>query len=117
MNVVANESKGTCQRCGEHIVFPAEMQNQNADCPHCGLETTLIPLRVRKADPQPAAPMETPMSDGMVVFAILMAIVAPIIGLLLGVWMLAKKRDGWGTVCIVVSLIFGVIEWALFTQH
>jgi hypothetical protein len=44
MNPTIPESKGACQRCGEHIVFPTAMQGENVPCPHCGLETTLIIL-------------------------------------------------------------------------
>jgi hypothetical protein len=39
---MTTESKGVCQRCGEHFIFPTEMQGQDVDCPHCGKQTTLV---------------------------------------------------------------------------
>jgi len=54
MNAATPESKGVCQRCSEHIAFPATMQGENVACPHCGRETTLAasisPNMVHKAE-------------------------------------------------------------------
>ena len=41
MDTTVPESKGACQRCGEHFTFPTEMEGQDIDCPHCGKQTTL----------------------------------------------------------------------------
>ena len=41
MNPSLTESKGVCQRCGEHFIFPSEHAGQIIDCPHCRQPTTL----------------------------------------------------------------------------
>jgi hypothetical protein len=51
MNTACEESKGACQRCGEHIAFPSVMQGRKVACPHCGLETPLVTEDVQPSKP------------------------------------------------------------------
>lgn len=53
MNIAPTESKGDCQRCGEHIAFPSALQGEKVNCPHCGGETTLIAESVSDVKEQP----------------------------------------------------------------
>ena len=52
------ESKCDCQHCGGHIAFPAEMAGQMFECPHCKIETLLIPSTDKPA--QQSAPVQKP---------------------------------------------------------
>src|ERR1039457_3048680 len=41
MNPTIQESKGECQHCGEHFIFPVANAGGTIACPHCGKETIL----------------------------------------------------------------------------
>lgn len=41
MNPSLTESKGVCQRCGEHFIFSVANAGETIECPHCGKETIL----------------------------------------------------------------------------
>jgi NAD-dependent SIR2 family protein deacetylase len=40
----ADYLKCSCQKCGEHIEFPASRSGDLIDCPHCGGPTTLVSI-------------------------------------------------------------------------
>lgn len=81
------EAKCDCQRCGDHIAFPPEMDGQDITCPHCGRETTLCLPKTDKTNPDSNAPMpqgeQKPEMSGerMLLFGILgiVAVAVPLI--------------------------------------
>jgi hypothetical protein len=116
MNTTLSESKGACQRCGEHIAFPATMERENVQCPHCGLETTLVasisPNFVRKAE---ATVTKSTVSDGMILIAYLLAIFFPAVGFFIGLWlMITKKSSIHGAACVGISIFTAVISLILW---
>jgi hypothetical protein len=117
------ESKGVCQRCGEHIAFPAAMQGENVGCPHCGRETTLVAAIsadfVRKVE---SAATKPAVSDGMILIAYLLAIFFSAIGFFVGLWLIiTKKSPVHGAACIGISIftaLISLILWGLVqTTH
>jgi hypothetical protein len=41
----ADYLKCSCQKCGEHLEFPASRSGELTDCPHCGGQTTLASIQ------------------------------------------------------------------------
>lgn len=86
---MSDESKCSCQRCGEHIEFPLAMAGQDVACPHCGRETILMLPTVKKAMPAAATPPEKLEDNNkerspatkimMIIIAIVLIIVAILI--------------------------------------
>jgi hypothetical protein len=116
VNASIPESKGACQRCGEHIAFPATMEGENVPCPHCGRETTLVasisPNLVRKVTyysletPNPATNVR-PMF-----WIYLVAVLVPIVGFGLGLWLLGKKEGHHAAAVFIVSAAM-VFLWVI----
>jgi hypothetical protein len=46
--IMSTEAKCSCQHCNGHIAFPTEMAGQMLICPHCGMETKLLPPALQK---------------------------------------------------------------------
>jgi DNA-directed RNA polymerase subunit RPC12/RpoP len=89
------ESKCNCQRCGQPIAFPIDLNNTETTCPHCGKATTLIVPRVRAVTPD-LAPSNYAASGtannsaygelgGLVLAGYLTAIFMPLIGFIIGI--------------------------------
>lgn len=115
------ESKCDCQRCGQPIAFPIDLNNTEVECPHCHRATTLLipspSARVRKADSLPPpirATDEVPQSTltGCIILSILM----PLIGFFCGVWLMTKKQSGYGVACMATSIIAGLVWVAIFSS-
>jgi uncharacterized paraquat-inducible protein A len=123
MNPTTMESKGACQRCGEHIAFPTAMQGENVPCPHCGKETTLVvsfhPSLVHKIEP--AVATLPAISDGMILIAYLLAIFFPAVGFFVGLWLMATKKSPiHGAACTGISVFTALIcllLWAAAQPH
>ena len=77
-----------CSNCGNEIADKAVL------CPKCGLEI------VSKG-----------VSTGMLVFGYIASVLIPIVGIIIGVYAMAKSRPGHGVGMIVLSLFFTVM-WA-----
>ena len=117
MDTPIQESKGACQRCGEHIAFPATMQGENVDCPHCGRETTLVASisqsLVRKASTPP--PLEEPVVAGArpIFLIYVIAFLIPLVGIFLGIWLVAKKEANHGAAVTLLSVVLLLIYWSV----
>jgi hypothetical protein len=130
-----NESKCNCQRCGQPIAFPADMINQEIECPHCQKATTLIAQNRVRALPaeQPyqsvSAPWERPglpplasanvaakSNEGLILAGYLCGFLLPIVGFIIGIILLARNSVGSGIGCIIVSAICGFIWIAILSS-
>src|ERR1700690_231089 len=69
--------KGQCQNCGGHLEFPAAGIGTTVDCPHCGVQTTLISNPPEVAAPTANAPARSngklPVLWGFVVLILILA--------------------------------------------
>ena len=120
-----DETKCSCQRCGERIAFDTEHSGRIADCPHCGQETTLyIPAPAKAVARAVAAPMPewqrtaaAPVSlDGLIIAGYLTSIFMPLIGFIIGIVLLGKNQLGSGMVCMILSIIAGAF-WLTVILH
>ena len=107
------ELKGDCQRCGEPITFPIDLNNTESDCPHCHKVTTLLAKRpeskVRKAEPPPAMPGSARANySGLGAIGIACSILLPIIGFFIGIYLLTKGQNARGCVCMALSVVSGL---------
>jgi hypothetical protein len=63
--------KGSCQFCGGHFEFPAEIVGTSIACPHCSKETELM-LELPSAEP--AIPRSTIIWTGITVFLLVLGL-------------------------------------------
>jgi predicted RNA-binding Zn-ribbon protein involved in translation (DUF1610 family) len=119
MNAAIPESKGVCQRCGEHIAFPAAMQGESVSCPHCGKETTLVasisPSFVHKISSENALEAPTIAGARPVFLIYVIAFLIPIVGFFLGVWLVAKKEASHGAAVMILSVVLFLIYLAVWS--
>jgi predicted RNA-binding Zn-ribbon protein involved in translation (DUF1610 family) len=127
MSPQPNSVKFLCPLCGGNLEIAAENVGQFAPCPHCGEE---IPLekpaqedfvikssnlaqyqQVRNRAATQAATGTTPELKQLVKVGYLLAIIMPLIGFFIGLFLLFKNRPLDGILCMVLSLIFSGI-WA-----
>lgn len=119
---MSDEAKCSCQRCGEYIEFPLAMAGQDAACPHCGRETTLIVPKsgVRKATPSYTPPLppsaERPLESSTIVCSYVLCFLIPIVGFFCGIYLMTKKQSGHGVVCMAISIVFGLVWLALISE-
>lgn len=94
--VAAQREHKFCSECGEKISPRA------AVCPSCGVETgfTLYPQKAKES-----------VSDSVVGAGYGLAILLPIVGVILGIYILNKNVVGHGIAIIVISIICWVF-WA-----
>ena len=113
-----------CPHCGDRITFEAGRLGQIADCPGCGMSVGLkvpglepsVPTPVPAPAPAPvivSAPAAPEDLSGAVVTGYLMAFLMPIIGFLLGVYLLCKN-NGSGAVIIVLSILATFVWVTIF---
>ena len=112
------EAKCSCQHCGKQIVFDVEHIGQIADCPHCGLETKLViskvPVRaVSQAIPSDAVPQYSGLENNFVVAGYLTAVLLPIAGFFIGLYLMTQKESGHGAACMGLSILAGIFWLAV----
>jgi hypothetical protein len=85
-----------------------------ADCPHCGLETKLYIPPISKV-PVTAAGRSSGNSvdSGLVVCGWVFAILIPLIGFVIGIYLMANKQPGRGLAMMVTSCLVSAIVWFL----
>jgi predicted RNA-binding Zn-ribbon protein involved in translation (DUF1610 family) len=117
------ESKCNCQRCGNPIAFPLELNNTETECPHCGKATTLQVPRVRALplETVPAisgsAPIPKEVSkDDFAALGFILAAIFPIGGIVVGLIQLTKGKSGLGAATIIASILCGIFWLAIFTD-
>ena len=114
---MSDDAKCNCQRCGQSIAFPTEIQGQDVACPHCGRETTLLipQTLVRKATPDypnPSPNMQTgekSVAVSTIVCSYLLCVLIPIAGFFAGIYLMTKKEGGHGAACMAISILIGLI--------
>ena len=109
---MSTESKCSCQRCGEHIAFPSELDNTETECPHCHKVTTLLAQSPVRAIP---APKQVAADDlgALITTGYTTAIFLPLVGFVIGLILLGKNRPSVGMYCILLSLACGAIWMAI----
>lgn len=83
-----------CRGCGEKIHKTAQM------CPHCGAPTI---------NKQPSR-----IATGTIVCAYILAIIAPLFGLIAGIYLLFKEKTLHGITTVIISIfvaLFSVFWW------
>lgn len=117
---VNTESKCDCQRCGNSIAFPVDLDGTEVECPHCKRATTLnIPnpaTRIRKAETTIAEPNEAAIAESTIVCCYVLSVLLPIVGFFCGIWLMAKKQSGHGAACMAISIFCFLIAIAIFSQ-
>lgn len=117
---MSEEAKCSCQRCGQNIEFPVVMSGQDATCPHCGRETTLTVPKpsVRKAAPDypPVVPTtEKPVELSTIFCSYVLCFLIPIAGLGAGIYLLMKKQEKHGYICVAISILWMMFLFAAIT--
>jgi DNA-directed RNA polymerase subunit RPC12/RpoP len=90
-----------CSACGHQI------SDQAIACPNCGVAT--------KNFVQPDTPVER-VAIGTIVCAYLLALIAPLFGMISGAYLVSKKEQGHGLACMLISLLSGLFIFKLMNS-
>jgi uncharacterized paraquat-inducible protein A len=89
-----------CSACGSPI------DHRSVICPRCGVPTS----KYNGNDEQSS------VSAGTVVGAYFLAFIAPLFGIIGGIYLGAKGRTGHGVACILLSIFLGIVYVILLTS-
>jgi predicted RNA-binding Zn-ribbon protein involved in translation (DUF1610 family) len=110
------ETKCNCQRCGQPIAFPLDLNNTEAPCPLCGMETTLQAPRIRALARNNPQPTEIENYTTLVVVGFVGTLIIPLIGFIAGIYLIVKGKAGVGAVMLVLSILLSIIWLAAFSD-
>ena len=115
-----NEETKFCPKCGTAVNENNESPNQQSNinsginCPKCG---SLIPLGSATCL-QCGTPLNEEKHTAAIVIGYITAIFVPIVGIIMGIYLLTRKnRDvhTHGIIMIVLAIVFVIVEWLLFS--
>jgi hypothetical protein len=75
---ITKHLKGSCQSCGSHIEFPAEIVGTSIECPHCAQQTELM---LDLPSHEPTIPRSTLMWTGLTVLLLLLGLLGALTAL------------------------------------
>jgi hypothetical protein len=105
--------KCTCQHCTEQIFFEPEYKGQTTICPQCQMETRLYVPNVAPAA-APALAQASGVNGGVVVAGWICAFVFPLIGFIIGIYLMSNKQVGRGLAIMITSVVFAGFCAAMF---
>jgi hypothetical protein len=103
--------KSKCEHCqGE---FEDEGFEKTVFCPSCGKETHIRPVGSSFG---PIRSVETADYDGVIMAGYFLAVLLPLFGFFVGVYLLVKSQHGHGVAAMALS-VFSIIIWTLIFSH
>jgi len=101
--------KAQCEHCkGE---FEDEGLEKTVWCPLCGKETH---VRAKGSDYSFKPNVENTDYDGMIMAGYALAILLPVVGFFIGLYLILKNQTGHGVAAMALSCLAGTLWTALF---
>ena len=101
--------KTICEHC--QAVFDDDGLDKTVWCPACGKETHILPAG---SIPQPRIQVESTEFDTAILLGYVFAIILPIIGFFVGLYLILKNQCGHGAATLAVSAFSFVLWFLLF---
>ena len=102
--------KSRCEHC--QAEFEDEGLERTVICPSCGKETRILPVRSRYVAIRPS--VESSEFDTVILWGYLLAILLPVIGFFIGLYLVLKKQHGHGVAAMALSFVAGAIWLVVF---
>lgn len=103
--------KAQCEHC--HSEFEDEGLEKTVFCSSCGKETHIY---AKGSDYSFKPNIESDEFDKIIAIGYLMAVILPVVGFFIGVYLLFKKQHGHGAAAMAMSALFGSI-WSIVLFH
>ena len=103
--------KAKCEHC--QIEFEDEGLERTIFCPSCGKETHILPVGSNFAHPRN---IETADWDAVITAAYALAILLPVFGFFIGLYLVIKNQHGHGIAAMALSTFAGAV-WTTIFRH
>lgn len=102
--------KAECEHC--HAEFEDEGFEKTVWCPACGKETHIY----AKGSDYSCKPLESDALDGVILAGYALAIILPVAGFFVGVYLLCKNQPAHGAATMAMSCVFAAVGTFLYLQ-